>query len=218
MQARGDDWLNTLSLFINVLDSRPEDSDFGLFVSPRSVLAQKQMVRLKGRYDEKDVYEMFARLRVDENIMAFFRSNYLLGESPPIHPLLFWSIDYSRVPSGYFGELRSTDHITPWKACYRSTQLFGGDIRFVLTHQAHTQTISSRPDNKHLKYWDGTELPESPEDWAESATEHPGLWVGDWLNWLSDHDPLADHPAPELFGNAEYTEIEAAPGRYVLEK
>ena len=251
LQARGDDWLNTLSLFINVLDSRPEDSDFGLFVSPRSVKAQKQMVRLKGRYDEKNVFEMFARLRLEENIMSFFRSNYLLGESPPIHPLLFWSIDYSRVPSGYFGELLdmsvenklaknelqvlgqridlgdikypvymlagSTDHITPWKACYRSTQLFGGDIRFVLTHQAHTQTISSRPNNKHLKYWDAESLPESADEWAASATEHAGLWVGDWLNWLTDRDPQPTQPAPEVFGNSEFPEIDAAPGRYVLE-
>ena len=37
LQARGDDWINSLSLMINVIDSRPEDSDFGLFVSPRSV-------------------------------------------------------------------------------------------------------------------------------------------------------------------------------------
>lgn len=252
LQARGDDWINTLSLHINVIDSRPEDSDFGLFVSPRSVEAQKQMVRMKGRYDEKNVYEMFARLRLEENIMSFFRSNYLLGESPPIHPLLFWSIDYTRVPSGFFGQLLdmsvenklakgelmvmgqrldlgdikypvylmagSTDHITPWKACYRSTQLFGGEIRFVLTHQAHTQTISSRPDNKHVKWWDGDDLPESPDEWAESATEHAGLWVGDWLSWLADHDPLEQQSAPFEFGNDEYAEIDTAPGRYVLEK
>lgn len=251
MQARGDDWINSLSLHINVIDSRPEDSDFGLFVSPRSVQAQKQMVRLKGRYDEKDVFEMFARLRLEENIMSFYRANYLLGETPPIHPLLFWSMDYSRVPSGFFGELLdmsvdnklakgelmvmgqrldlsaikypvylmagSTDHITPWKACYRSTQLFGGDIRFVLTHQAHTQTISSRPDNKHLKYWLGDSLPESPDEWAENATEHAGLWVGDWINWLAEQDPLDRQVAPFEFGNSEFPEIDAAPGRYVLE-
>ena len=251
LNARGDDWLNTLSLFINVIDSRPEDSDFGLFVSPRSVAAQKQMVRIKGRYDEKNVYEMFARLRLEENIMSFYRSNYLLGESPPVHPLLFWSIDYTRVPSGFFGELLdmslenklakgelrvmgqrldlgnikhpvylmagSTDHITPWKACYRSTQLFGGDTRFVLTHQAHTQTICSRPDNKHLKYWVNTQLPESADDWAESATEHAGLWVGDWTEWLAENDPLDDAPAPQAFGNDEFPEIDTAPGRYVLE-
>ena len=209
------------------------------------------MVRLKGRYDEKDVYEMFARLRLEENIMTFFRSNYLLGEPPPIHPLLFWSIDYTRVPSGFFGELLdmsvenklakgelmvmgqrldlsaitypvyllagSTDHITPWKACYRSSQLFGGDVRFVLSHQAHTQTISSRPDNKHLKYWDGNALPESADEWAENATEHAGLWVGDWMRWLAEKDPLDVQPAPLEFGNSDYPEIDAAPGRYVLE-
>jgi polyhydroxyalkanoate synthase len=251
LNARGDDWINTLSLLINVLDSRPEDSDFGLFVSERSVRAQKQMVRMKGRYDEKNVFEMFARLRLEENIMAFFRSNYLLGQEPPVHPLLFWSIDYTRVPSGFFGELLdmsvenklpkgelkvmgqrldlsnikypvyllagSLDHITPWKACYRSTQLFGGEVRFVLSQQAHTQTISSRPNNPRLKYWLADELPSDPDAWAKSATEHAGLWIPDWIKWLSEREPLAAKPAPVAFGNDEFPEIDRAPGRYVLE-
>ena len=251
LAARDDDCINSLSLMINVLDSRREDSDFGLFVSERSVKAQKEMVRMKGRYDEKDVFEMFARLRLEENIMTFFRSNYLMGEEPPTHPLLFWSMDYTRVPAGYFGELLdmsienrfakgelkvlgqrlnlgdikypvyllagSTDHITPWKACYRSTQLFGGDVRFVLTHQAHTQTISSRPNNKHLKHWIGKDLPADPEEWANSATEHSGLWVSDWIHWLSENDQTPREAAPTQFGCERYPEIDQAPGRYVLE-
>lgn len=251
LAARGDDWINSLSLMINVLDSRREDSDFGLFVSERSVKAQKEMVRMKGRYDEKDVFEMFARLRLEENIMTFFRSNYLMGEEPPTHPLLFWSMDYTRVPAGYFGELLdmsienrlakgelkalgqrlnladikypvyllagSTDHITPWKACYRSTQLFGGDVRFVLSHQAHTQTISSRPNNKHLKYWIGDKLPVDPDEWAQSANEHAGLWVSDWVDWLNAQDTSTMQDAPIQFGCDQYPEIDQAPGRYVLE-
>ena len=32
--------------------------------------------------------------------MAFYRDNYLLGKNPPVHPLLFWSMDYTRVPAG----------------------------------------------------------------------------------------------------------------------
>jgi polyhydroxyalkanoate synthase subunit PhaC len=79
LAARGADWIDALSLFINILDFRPEDSDFGLFVSERSVEAQKAVVRNKGIYAEKDVFEMFALLRIEENIMSFFRSNYLLG-------------------------------------------------------------------------------------------------------------------------------------------
>ena len=157
MQARGDDWVDTLSLFVNVLDFRSGDSEFGLFVTERSVEAQKSSVRSRGLFSERDVFEMFAMLRIEENVMSFFRANYLLGEDPPKHPLLFWSMDYTRVPAemqctfldlSQYNQLAkremrilgkrvdltqidypvylmagSTDHITPWRACYRSAQL-----------------------------------------------------------------------------------------------
>lgn len=100
LNARGDDWINCQSLFVNILDNRPEDSDFGLFVSERSIEMQKARVQQAGIFDEKDVFEMFAWLTPEESVMAFYRDNYLLGKSPPVHPLLFWSMDYTRVPAG----------------------------------------------------------------------------------------------------------------------
>ena len=251
LAARGDDWLSSLSLFINILDNRPGDSDFGLFVSERSVAAQKARVSSEGIFDEKNVFEMFAWLRPEENVMAFFRSNYLLGEDPIKHPLLFWSMDYTRLPAGLYsdfldlsyanklakGEARalgnridlkdvrcdvylmagSTDHITPWVGCYRSTQLFGGNIDFVLTNQNHTQTISARGDNKHLKHWMADTLPPTADGWIRVAKEYPGDWRGHWFDWL---DQRAGNrvPAPTSFGSNLYPELDAAPGRYVVEK
>ena len=166
------------------------------------------------------------------------------------HPLLFWSMDYTRVPAGLHSDFLdlsldnklakkefkalgkrinlakiqyplymmagSTDHITPWKACYRSTQLFGGEMRFVLTNQNHTQTICARTDNKHLKYWVNDDLPASADAWADMAVEHSGSWVFDWIGWLQERSPeLTDAPASA--GNDQYPVIEGAPGRYVLE-
>ncbi|MEM9621939.1 MAG: alpha/beta fold hydrolase [Pseudomonadota bacterium] len=252
LQARGDDWVNTLSLFVNVLDNRPEDSDFGLFVSERSVQAQKQMTRVQGLFNEKNVFEMFAMLRWEENVMGFLRSNYLLGEEPLKHPLLFWSIDYTRLPAGLHSafldlsldnklakrDMRvlgqrvdlskidypvyimagSTDHITPWKACYRSTQLFDTDLLFVLTNQNHTQTISSRDDNKHLKHWIGSRYPKDPEKWLDQVEEHDGSWIPHWIDWLREKSPAEEIAAPTEFGGKNYPEIDPAPGRYVLEK
>ena len=220
LKARGDDWVNTLSLFINILDNHPEDSDFGLFVTERSVQAQKARVRSRGLFDEKDIFEMFAWLRPEENVMAFFRTNYLMGQDPLAHPLLFWSMDYTRLPAGLHvdfldlsinnklakRELRllgqrvdlkaidydvyqmagSTDHITPWRGCYRSTQLFGGNVEFVLTNQNHTQTISNRAGNKHLKYWIAEALPEDPDEWIKLAKEHAGVWRDHWIDWLKE--------------------------------
>jgi len=250
LAARGADWIDALSLFINVLDFRPEDSDFGLFVSERSVEAQKAMVRNKGIYAEKDVFEMFALLRIEENIMSFFRSNYLLGQDPLKHPLLFWSMDYTRVPAemqcdfldlSYNNQIvkkekrvlgkridfsrvtypvylmaGSTDHITPWKACYRSTQMFGGEVTFVLTNQNHTQTISGRLDNRHLRYWIPRELPEDPEAALAAAVEHTGSWTFHWIDWL--HSRYAGPvPAPQALGSKKYPPLYAAPGQYVRE-
>ncbi len=250
MQARGDDWVETLSLFVNVLDSRPGESEFGLFVTERSVESQKEAVRNKGIFNERDVFEMFAMLRIEENVMSFFRSNYLLGEPPVKHPLLFWSMDYTRVPAemqcdfldlGQYNKLAkkeqrilgkrvdlskieypvyvmagTTDHITPWKACYRSTQLFGGETVFVLTNQNHTQTISSRADNKHLKYWVTDELPEDPQLSLKSAVEHSGSWTSHWIEWLDERSE-DKVKAPKKLGSKKHPALGAAPGKYVLE-
>ncbi len=250
MKARDDDWVASLSLFVNVLDSRPGESEFGLFTTERSVDAQKAAVRASGVFTERNVFEMFAMLRIEENVMSFFRRNYLLGEEPLKHPLLFWSMDYTRVPAemqcdfidlGQYNRLAkkeqrvlgkrvdlskigypvyvmagSTDHITPWKACYRSTQLFGGDIVFVLTNQNHTQTISSRVDNAHLKYWVARETPEDPDQALQSAEAHDGSWTGHWIHWLAGHGGNPVKPRKSL-GNKAFPVLGPAPGEYVRE-
>ena len=41
LNAKGDESVHSHSLFVNILDNRPEDSDFGLFVSERSIDAKK---------------------------------------------------------------------------------------------------------------------------------------------------------------------------------
>lgn len=250
MKARGDDWVKSLSLFVNVLDSRPGESEFGLFTTERSVEAQKAAVRANGVFSEKNVFEMFAMLRIEENVMSFFRRNYLLGEAPLKHPLLFWSMDYTRVPAEMQcdfidlgqhnrlarGEQRvlgkrvnlskidypvyvmagSTDHITPWKACYRSTQLFGGEVVFVLTNQNHTQTISSRADNAHLKYWVADETPEDPEEALRLSKACAGSWAAHWIDWLNEHGGTPVKPKKSL-GNKSFPVLGPAPGEYVLE-
>jgi polyhydroxyalkanoate synthase len=249
LEARGEDLVNSQSLFVNILDNRPEDSDFGLFVSERSIEAQKTRVQTAGIFDEKDVFEMFAWLTPEESVMTFYRDNYLLGKNPPVHPLLFWSMDYTRVPAGLqcdfldlawenqlakremkLGGKRidltkitydtyimagSTDHITPWRGCYRSVQLFGGDVEFVLTNQNHTQTISNKP-NKHMKYWIAEALPDEPDDWVTAAKEVPGSWREHWIDWLKARSG-EEVEAVTVMGSERYPAMERAPGRYVLE-
>lgn len=250
LAARREDWISTLSLFVNVLDYRPGDSEFGLFVTDRSVDAQKAVVRGRGVFAERDVFEMFALLRMEENVMSFFRSNYLMGEEPLKHPLLFWSMDYTRVPAemqcdflnlAQYNKLAkkemrilgkrvdltkirypvyvmagTTDHITPWKACFRSTQLFGGDVEFVLTNQNHTQTISSREDNRHLKHWVVSNPSENPDRAMRLASEREGSWTSHWIGWLDERSGERIK-APRRMGSGKNPILGEAPGLYVLE-
>ncbi len=250
LKARGDAWVHSLSLFVTILDNQPGESDFTLFVTDESVEAQKQRVRAQGTMTERDILEMFAMLRLDESVFSFVRSNYFRGEAPLAHPLLFWSMDYTRVPAEMqcdFIELShknklanksltilghridlskidypvyimagSTDHITPWQACYRSTALFSGDVRFVLTSQNHTQTISAHPNNPHLKYWENGQLPADPDEWQAGAEQVSGNWRADWVRWLQSHSTTK--AAPAALGSKKYPALEDAPGRYVREK
>ena len=253
LQARQDHWINSLSLFVSIIDNRPGENDFTLFATDETVAAQKARVRAQGTLSERDILEMFAMLRLDENVFSFVRSNYFRGESPLAHPLLFWSMDYTRVPAelqcdlidlGHSNKLArgeqvilgqrvdlqqidypvyvmagSTDHITPWHACYRSTALFGGKVTFVLTNQNHTQTISARPDNRHLRYWvDGSAAAAAcpdPEQWLQNSQETQGNWRDHWVTWLQGHSDRK--PAPATLGNKTYLAMEAAPGLYVSE-
>ena len=248
--ARGDDWINSLSLFVSILDNQPGDSGFTLFVTDESVIAQKQRVRAQGGMTERDILEMFAMLRLDESVFSFMRSNYFRGEDPLAHPLLFWSMDYTRVPAelqcdlidlGHENSLAagtlellghridlssiaypvyimagSTDHITPWKACYRSAHLFGEGVEFILTSQNHTQTISARPDNRHLRYWRGETLPADPDAWWQASEETVGNWRDHWVSWLKGHSE--EKEAPDTLGSRTYPPLEDAPGSYVREK
>ena len=250
LNARGEGWINSLSLFVSILDNRLGDSDFTLFVTEQSVAAQKQAIRRQGMMRERDILEMFAMLRLDESIFSFVRSNYFRGEAPLAHPLLFWSMDYTRVPAEMQcdfldlslknslpkKELRvlgrrvdlsttdypiyimagATDHITPWRACYRSARLFGGEVTFVLTNQNHTQTISARADNRHLRYWMADRLPDAAEEWTALAEETPGNWRDHWIAWLQSHSDL--QPAPRRLGAKAHAPLAPAPGRYVAEK
>ena len=48
-----------------------------------------------------------------------------------------------------------SDHISPWESCYRSAQLFGGEVKFVLSSSGHIRlhrellrTIRRRPTGR----------------------------------------------------------------------
>src|SRR5260370_16732503 len=69
-----------------------------------------------------------------------------------------------------------TDHLTPWKGCYRTTQLLGGPSTFVLSHSGHIASLVNPPGNPKPHYWTRDPPAPAPDAWLAGAQEHHGSW------------------------------------------
>ena len=130
------------------------------------------------------------------------------------------SVDMSRVNMPVYIYGSREDHIVPVSAAYASTQVLGGERRFVMGASGHIAGVINPPAKNKRSHWlreDG-EFPATHKEWLAGATEYPGSWWTDWSEWLGSHagKQLA---APKTYGRAKaYQAIEDAPGRYVLAK
>jgi len=112
------------------------------------------------------------------------------------------------------------DHIAPWKSTYASTQIYKGDIRFVLAASGHIAGVINPPAKQKYCHWvnhslhsSGAKMPPNPEKWLEKAEEHPGSWWPDWIKW---HKKFAGEKVPaRAIGGGKIKPIEPAPGSYV---
>jgi polyhydroxyalkanoate synthase len=108
------------------------------------------------------------------------------------------------------------DHIVPWISAYAARELLGGRIEFVLGASGHVAGVVNPPEPERRGYWhDGSEG--SAADWLASAQRSPGSWWPHWSAWLRPHAGRRV-PAPQALGSERHPPIEAAPGRYVMEK
>ena len=61
-------------------------------------------------------------------------------------------VDLSRVDVDAYVVAGIADHLCPWQACYRSTQLLGGDVRFVLSTSGHIASMINPPGNPKARF------------------------------------------------------------------
>jgi polyhydroxyalkanoate synthase len=110
-----------------------------------------------------------------------------------------------------------TDHITPWQGCYNTAKLYGERSTFVLANSGHIQSLLNPPGNPKAFFWSGATRQPGPEAWLERAAKHSGSWWPHWLDWIKARSAEIT-PAPAALGGEEYPPLDAAPGRYVMEK
>jgi polyhydroxyalkanoate synthase len=128
------------------------------------------------------------------------------------------AIDLGRIGQDTYAVGAEKDHIVPWDAAWRITQLFGGEVRFVRASSGHIAGIINPPGGKGA-YWTkeiGDVPASSPEQWLQSATRHEGSWWQDWTAWLSARS--GPKGALPRMGSSKHPPLADAPGTYVLEK
>ena len=129
-------------------------------------------------------------------------------------------VDLGKVELDAYIVAGSNDHIVQWTNAYRSTQLLGGDSRFVLSTSGHIQALINPPTG-----WAGAESrasyriadgnPPEVSDWEAAAVTHRGSWWPDYVAWL---EPRAGKrvPAPKRLGSRKHKAMAKAPGTYVM--
>lgn len=146
----------------------------------------------------------FVRLALD-NTMATPGRTTVLG-SP---------VDLGRVDVDMYVVAGLNDHIVPWENAYRGAQLFGSDVRFVLSTSGHIQALINPPGpNSRSSFRASHELPADARDYLRDVPTTSGSWWPDFAQWLGARAGERT-AAKRRRGNAAYKPSAKAPGSYV---
>jgi polyhydroxyalkanoate synthase len=100
LAARRERKVHSATLAVCVLDmSAVRSTTAGLFVTPATIAAAKAASRKRGVVLGTDLARMFAWMRPNDLIWNYVVNNYLLGNEPPAHDILFWNDDSTRLPA-----------------------------------------------------------------------------------------------------------------------
>jgi polyhydroxyalkanoate synthase len=164
-------------------------------------------------YWNADTTRMTAGLHRD--LMGLAVGNALTR--PDAAAMLGSPVDLAKVDTDAYIVAGAADHLCPWQACYRSTQLLGGRSRFVLSSGGHIASMVNPPGNPKASFRAAPDNPPDPADWPAGATTKAGSWWPDFVGWL-DQRGGGDKPRPRRLGAAGLPPLDPAPGTYVLDR
>ena len=159
-----------------------------------------------------DTTRMTAQLHADFIDIAL--GNGLV--SPGAVTVLDAPVDLSSIRVDSYLVAGIADHITPWQNCYRTTQLLGGETRFVLSSSGHIAALVNPPTNPKATFQVSKETSDDAHQWLQSASTEKGSWWPDFADWLSDRCGSTT-AAPEYLGGGGLRPLAEAPGTYVFE-
>ncbi|MCF6737188.1 alpha/beta hydrolase [Blastococcus sp. KM273129] len=126
-------------------------------------------------------------------------------------------VDLSAVTVDSYVTAGVADHLCPWQACYRTTQLLGGESRFVLSTSGHIASLVNPPGNPRSTFQVAPSTPPDPQEWLGRAETVKGSWWPDYVAWLGERSG-EEVPAPQQLGGDGLEPLADAPGTYVFDK
>ena len=189
---------------------RPEDLIWNYWVN-NYLLGQKPPA-FDILFWNADTTRMSAGLHADFVDLAM--ENHLV--TPGEMTVLGQPIDLSRIEVDAYVVAGIADHLTPWQNCYRSTQLLGGDSRFVLSTSGHIAALVNPPGNPRASYQTNKDNPADAQQWLKTAEPQQGSWWPDWLAWLGERCG-PEKKAPSKLGGGGLRPLVEAPGTYVFD-
>jgi polyhydroxyalkanoate synthase len=153
--------------------------------------------------------------RLHAEFLDIFKRNTLC--QPGAVEVLGSGVDLSQITIPTFVTGAMTDHLTPWKGCYRTTELVGGPSTFVLSNAGHIASLVNPPGNPKATYYIGGEAGAGPDTWFKSAAKRAGTWWEVWADWTLERSG-DEAPAPAEPGSAAHPALVPAPGWYVRDR
>jgi polyhydroxyalkanoate synthase len=124
-------------------------------------------------------------------------------------------IDISKIKPPMFVLATRDDHIAPWTSIYPATQIFKGEVDFVLGGSGHIAGVINPPGERcKYGYVTSDSYPPSPDAFLAQGEAHEGSWWPHWSHWLAARsgDMVASRKVAK---RGRYKSIEAAPGSFV---
>jgi polyhydroxyalkanoate synthase len=125
-------------------------------------------------------------------------------------------IDMRRVKVDSYVVAGVTDHITPWKAVYKTAKIYGHDATFVLSNSGHLQSLLNPPTNPKASFVTGLARAPDGHSFLASAEKKSGSWWLHWRDWLHERSG-AEVPAATKVGSIRHPAGVPAPGTYVFD-
>lgn len=157
-----------------------------------------------------DSSNMAAQLHSD--FLALFDANALV--EPGGYDLNDTPIDLANVTCDMFVVGAVTDHLTPWKCCYKSAQNFPGNKTFALSNGGHVAALVNPPGNPKSYHFIAPATPATADEWMEGAEKTGGSWWESWARWVAKRSGKPVN-APAKLGSKQHPPLMEAPGSYV---